>query len=203
MRRLLRRPLKQEDTMTQPAPQREHVAQSSTDGYPVQPHVAEFAAELSSYLADDSILLTDVFDESFGRVDVVVVGRDATIGFVFGSAAVREGMPNFVDELYSARAMDVAYGSADILYVAAREFATLFRSDSRLRLVPYCSERVLAWHGRRQNVITAQGDDGQPFIIRSGSIRKVDRPAKPATSRRETRTGRRSKASVFSSRRIS
>jgi hypothetical protein len=189
--------------MTHPARRREHDATSATDGYAVQPHVAEFAAELSSYLADDSILLTEVLDESFGRVDVVVVGREATIGFVFGSRVAREGLPNFVDELYSARAMDVAHGSADILYVALREFATLFQADARLRLVPFCSERMLAWHGRRQSVITAQGDDGQPFVIRVGSIRKVDRPAKPSIRRRETQAGKRSKAGVFATVRTS
>jgi len=145
--------------------------------------VAEFVAELSAYLADDSIVITDVHDESFGRVDVVVVGRDGTIGFVFG---LREGVPSFVDELYSARATDVAHGAADILYVAARDFATLFQPDARLRLAAFCSERILSWRGQRHGVITAQGDDGQPFVIRFGSFRRAaKRLARPAVSRRE------------------
>lgn len=162
------------------------VATSAHEAEPDRPHVAEFVAELSDYLADDSIVLTGVMDEAFGRVDVVVVGRGANIGFVFGRWP-REGMPYFLSELYVVRATDVAHGAADILYVAARDFAAAFQPDARLRLAAFCSERVLSWRGHRQGVITARGDDGQPFVIRVGSFRRVQRGARSAVGRREAR----------------
>jgi hypothetical protein len=149
---------------TERLPQRGVVYHDSTHDV-MLPHIEEFVAEAGRFVADDTIILHSVRGEGFGVVDVVMVGRDATIGFVFGRALPDRPIPGFLDAVYTATALDVAHGLADVLYVAARNHASLFQADARLRLVPYCSSRILGHRPRIRSSYVGKGDDNQPFVI--------------------------------------
>ena len=130
------------------------------------PHVEEFLSDASQYTADETILLNSVRDEKCGVIDVVLVGREATIGFVFGRRADSRLIPAYMDAVYVVAALDVAHGLGDILYVAARNHPSLFHADARLRLVPHCSSRILGHRPRARSSYIGQGDDHQPIVIR-------------------------------------
>ena len=130
------------------------------------PHIEEFLSDASQYTSDDTILLNSVSDATYGVVDVVLVGRDATIGFVFGRGKDARPVPAYLDAVYVVAALDVAHGLGDILYVAARNHPSLFRADARLKLVPQCSSRILGHRQRVRSSYIGEGDDHQPFVIR-------------------------------------
>ncbi len=130
-----------------------------------RPHIEEFVTEAGRYLSEDTIVLTSVRDADYGIVDVVFVGPEATIGFAFGGSS-RARVPYFLDALYEVAALDVAHGLGDILYVAARHHGALFQDDARLRLVPFCSSRILANGRRRGSTTVGRGDDGEPIVVR-------------------------------------
>ena len=144
------------------------------------PYVAEFLSELESYLGEDTIVLTSVRDAAYGVVDIVLVGPSATIGFSFGRR-LKAPVPLFVDTLFEASILDVAHGAADILYVAVRRHSELFTEDARLRLVPFCSSRILAAGRRPRFTYVGRGDDGQPILVRNREAavaeRSFSRPA--------------------------
>ncbi len=138
-------------------------ARPTEDG-PTLPHVAEFVSVARAYLSDETIVISSVRDAGAGVVDVVFVGTEATVAFVFGRP--RGPMPSFADVVYYLDALDVAHGLPDVLYVVARNHASLFRADARLRLVPHCSSRILASPAKPRSSYVGQGDDGQPIVIR-------------------------------------
>lgn len=131
----------------------------------VLPHVDEFVAVAREYLSEDTIVITGVRDTNAGVVDVVFVGAESTVGFIFGQSTSGP-MPSFADAAYYLDALDVAHGLPDVLYVVARNHASLFRPDVRLSLVPHCSSRILATPARPRSSYVGQGDDGQPIVIR-------------------------------------
>ena len=129
------------------------------------PHVAEFVSVAGEYLSADTIVITGVRDANAGIIDVVFVGSEMTVGFVFGHRPSGP-MPSFADAVYYLDALDVAHGLPDVLYVVARNHASLFRPDVRLSLVPHCSSRILSTPAKPRSSYVGQGDDGQPIVIR-------------------------------------
>lgn len=98
------------------------------------PAAVEFADAIASLLADDTILVRNVEAGNAGVVDVVLAGRDATIGICFDTRAVERPVPYFVDHLFVISPLDVLDFEAELFYVLLKSAPTLFSERSRNEL---------------------------------------------------------------------